>query len=160
MLILYMITAFLVGVSFLAAPRKTGRALDVALRRFLRILPTFVVVMVLVAVVLHLVPDHLVMRVLARESKWAAMVSAIGFGSVSVIPGFIAFPLCGLLRDRGALYMVISAFSTTLMMVGVVTFPMEKVYLGARLAFWRNATALVIAIVVAVATGFVFGELP
>jgi uncharacterized membrane protein YraQ (UPF0718 family) len=76
------------------------------------------------------------------------------------MPGFIAFPLCGVLLERGALYMVLSAFSTTLMMVGVVTFPLERTYLGTRLALVRNVASLLIAIVVAVATGLVFGELP
>lgn len=160
MLILYMITAFLVGLSLLADPRKTGHALRIALRRFLRIVPAFVVMLVLIAVTLSLVPDHLVVRVLAGENKWAAMLGAIGLGSVSVIPGFIAFPLCALLHDKGALYMVLSAFSTTMMMVGVVTFPMEKTYLGMRLACWRNATALLISVAVALATGIFFGELP
>jgi hypothetical protein len=56
--------------------------------------------------------------------------------------------------------MVLSAFSTTLMMVGVVTFPMERSYLGARLALVRNVTSLLIAVVVAVVTGLVFGEIP
>ena len=160
MLLLYLITALLVGLSLFADARKTRRALRVALKRFVAILPPFVVMLVLAAVALHLLPDHLVARALARQNKWAAMASAFGLGSVSIIPGFIAFPLCGVLRDKGALYMVLSAFSTTLMMVGMVTFPMEKAYLGMRLALWRNATALVIAVAVAIATGVYFGELP
>jgi hypothetical protein len=56
--------------------------------------------------------------------------------------------------------MVLSAFSTTLMMVGVATFPLERTYLGTRLALARNLVSLGIALVVAIATGFVFGELP
>ena len=158
--ILYTITVLLLGLSLLADPRKTGRALRVALKRFLRIVPAFAVMLVFVAVALHFVPEHLVARALASQSKWAAMSSAMGLGSVSVIPGFIVFPLCGVLRDRGALYMVLSAFSTTLMMVGVVTFPLEKGYLGVRLAFWRNAVALLIAVAVAIVTGVYFGDLP
>lgn len=160
MLILYVLTALLLGLSLLADRQKTGRGLRIALRRFLGIAPAFVSMLVLVAVALYLLPDHLVARVLSRESRWTAMVSAMGIGAVFFMPGFIAYPLCALLRDRGALYMVLSAFSTTLMMVGVVTFPLEKAYLGVRLALWRNAAALVMAVVVAIATGLFFGELP
>jgi hypothetical protein len=76
------------------------------------------------------------------------------------MPGFIAFPLCGILLREGALYMVLSAFSTTLMMVGIATFPLERTYLGARLALARNLVSLGIALLVAIVTGFVFGELP
>ena len=56
--------------------------------------------------------------------------------------------------------MVLSAFSTTLMMVGIVTLPIERRYLGTRLALVRNAASLIIAVFVAVVTGFAFGELP
>lgn len=159
MLALYIITALLLGVSLVANAQKTGRALQVALRRFIQIVPAFVVMLILVAVSLYLLPDHLIVHVIARENKWIAMTGAAGLGSSSVMPGFIAFPLCGILLDKGALYMVLSAFSTTLMMVGVVTFPLEKTYLGGRLAFCRNATGLGIAILVALATGLFFGEL-
>jgi len=160
MLILYIITALLLGLSLFANPRKTGRALQVGIRRFMKIVPGFLVMLVLVAVSLYLVPDHLMVRLLARDNIWTAMICATGLGSVSIMPGFIAFPLCGILLGRGALYMVLSAFSTTLMMVGVATFPLEKTYLGARLALWRNAVGLVIAVLVALATGLFFGELP
>jgi len=57
-------------------------------------------------------------------------------------------------RDRR-----LSAFSTTLMMVGAISFPLEKTYLGTRLALCRNAISFVIAILVALATGLYFGEL-
>jgi uncharacterized membrane protein YraQ (UPF0718 family) len=111
-------------------------------------------------VALYAVPESLLTRLLAGESKWLATVSAAVIGSISVMPGFIAFPLCGILLRNGAPYMVLSAFSTTLMMVGVATFPLERTYLGTRLALARNLVSLGIALVVAIATGFVFGELP
>jgi hypothetical protein len=55
--------------------------------------------------------------------------------------------------------MVLSAFTTTLMMVGVLTYPVEKAYLGIRVTIMRNAVSFVIALIVAVITGFFFGEL-
>jgi len=160
MLILYIITALLIGLSLLASPRKTGRALQIALRRFLKIAPAFLGMLMLVAAALYLVPNHVLGQMLARENKWIAAGSALGVGSVSIMPGFIAFPLCGILLDQGALYMVLSAFSTTLMMVGMVTFPLERMYLGTRLALCRNGVSFIIAIIVAIATGLFFGELP
>ena len=159
MLILYLLTALLLGLSLSASPRKTVRALRIALRRFMMIAPAFVVMLALVAVILYFLPEHVMVRVLARENRWLALASALGLGSVSIMPGFIAFPLCGILLDRGALYMVLSAFSTTLMMVGVATLPLEKTYLGTRLALSRNAVSFAIAVAVAIATGLFFGEL-
>jgi len=46
------------------------------------------------------------------------------------------------------------------MMVGAVTFPLERKYLGTRIALTRNAVSLLIVLTVAMATGFFFGELP
>jgi uncharacterized membrane protein YraQ (UPF0718 family) len=157
---IYVLTAVLLVASLAVSRDKTARALRIALSRFLRILPAFIVMLVLVAVALHFLPERTMLRVLAPGGRWATLAVAMGVGSVSIMPGFIAFPLCGVLLQRGVLYMVLSAFSTTLMMVGVVTFPMERTYLGGRLALIRNLTSLVIALAVAVATGFAFRELP
>lgn len=159
MTILYVVTAILVAASLVASPSRTRRAFAIAARRFGMIGPAFVLMLVLVSVALYLVPDQLIFRVLSPESRWTAMAAALGLGSVSLMPGFIAFPLCGLLLERGATYMVLSAFSTTLMMVGMVTLPIERRYLGMRLTLVRNAVSLLIAIAVALATGLVFGEL-
>jgi uncharacterized membrane protein YraQ (UPF0718 family) len=158
--VLYVITTLLFGVSILANPHKTGQALRTALGRFMQVAPAFSAMLLVVPVALYLVPDALLTRVLAQGNKWLALGSAAGLGSVSIMPGFIAFPLCGILRNKGALYMVLSGFSTSLMMVGIVTFPLEKAYLGTRLALIRNAVGLAIAVVVALATGLYFGEWP
>jgi uncharacterized membrane protein YraQ (UPF0718 family) len=159
MLFIYVLTAALLTASLLASRERTTQALRIALRRFLKIAPAFVVMLVLVAVGLYLLPERTMLRILAPQNEWAAFLAALGVGSISIMPGFIAFPLCGVLLERGALYMVLSAFSTTLMMVGVVTFPVERTYLGFRLALARNLVSLLIAAAVAVATGLVFREL-
>jgi len=156
--ILYALTALLLALSLARDRQRTARALRIALKRFTRIAPAFIVMLVLVAVLLYALPERLLAQAFARESKWLGLVSALGLGSVSVMPGFVAFPLCGILLERGALYMVLSAFSTTLMLIGVATFPMERTYLGTRLALLRNLAGFVIAIGAALATGLVFGE--
>lgn len=75
------------------------------------------------------------------------------------MPGFIAFPLSGILKQNNVPYMVISGFTTTLMMVGILTFPMEKKYFGTKIAVLRNIVSFFIAIIVAIATGIFFGEI-
>ena len=160
MVILYALTLVLLLVSLWASPDKTAVALRTAGRQFLKVAPAFVFMLACVAVALYLVPEAGIARLLAADNKWLATASAAAVGSVSVMPGFIAFPLCGILLQKGALYMVLSAFSTTLMMVGIATFPLERTYLGTRLALARNLVSLGIALLVAVVTGFVFGELP
>lgn len=156
---IYILTTVLVVLSFLADRKKTWRGLRIGVKRFLKIAPAFLSMLLLVSVVLSFTPDQFLADVLARDSKWIAMVAGLSLGSVSVMPGFIAFPLCGILLEKGALYMVLSAFSTTLMMIGIATFPLEKAYLGTRLALARNAVSFFVALAVAIATGLVYGEL-
>jgi hypothetical protein len=54
-------------------------------------------------------------------------------GSVTIMPGFVAFLLAGILRNSGISYMIIASFTTTLMMVGTITFPVELTYFGRKL---------------------------
>ena len=55
--------------------------------------------------------------------------------------------------------MVLSAFTTTLMMVGVFTYPIEKEYFGMKVTVTRNIISFFIAIIVALVTGIFFGEI-
>ena len=56
--------------------------------------------------------------------------------------------------------MVLAAFTTTLMMVGVVTYPIEKAYMGTRATIMRNSLSFLIALIISVAVGIMYGELP
>ncbi len=78
--------------------------------------------------------------------------------SLALIPGFIAFPLAGILLKQGIPYMVLSAFTTTLMMVGILTYPIEKAYFGMRVTIIRNVISFLISLIVALMTGILFGE--
>ena len=81
------------------------------------------------------------------------------FGSITMMPGFIAFPLGGILVQNGVLYMIISAFTTTLMMVGIITLPVEKKYFGTKVAVIRNIISFFIAVIISIITGMLFGEI-
>jgi uncharacterized membrane protein YraQ (UPF0718 family) len=158
--VLYAATAALLLASLVKSRAKTLQALRVALKRFLKIAPAFALMLVCVAIALNLIGEEQLKALLAGGNRWLALFIALGVGSVSVMPGFIAFPLCGILLERGALYMVLSAFSMSLMLVGVVTFPLERAYLGTRLALVWNIGCLLVSALVALATGLAFGELP
>ncbi|MFC1928559.1 permease [Chloroflexota bacterium] len=158
MYFLYVVTGLAVLLSFITDREKTLKAGKIAARRFVNILPAFLVMLVLVSIVLFLVPDKGISAYLGSDSKFIGVLSASFIGSVTLVPGFIAFPLCGILLEKGVPYMVLSAFTTTLMMVGVLTYPIEKEYFGTKVTIIRNVISFFIAIVVAVMTGIFFGE--
>jgi len=156
---LYIVAGLALVVSLAFSREKTIRSVKIAARRFIKIFPAFLIMITLVSVVLYLVPDELISRYLGSDSKFAAMAVGALLGSVTYMPGFIAFPLAGILLQKGVAYMVIAAFSTTLMMVGVLTAPIEKAYFGLKVTIIRNVIGFFIALAVAVVMGFFFGEI-
>jgi len=156
---LYIATALAVLISFIADRDKTLKAFKIAVKRFGSILPAFLTMLILVSIVLFLVPDEVISSYLGADNKFIGVLLGSFFGSITLMPGFIAFPLCGILLQKGVLYMVLSAFTTTLMMVGVLTYPIEKEYFGIRVTIIRNVISFFIALVVAVMTGIFFGEI-
>ena len=152
------ITAFAILLSFLANPKKTIMAIKIAVKKFVNILSPFLIMLILVSVVLFLIPDKVISNYLGNSNKLIGVIFASFFGSITLMPGFIAFPLCGILLKKGVPYMVLSAFTTTLMMVGVLTYPIEEEYFGMRVTVIRNTISFFIAIIVALMTGIFFGE--
>jgi uncharacterized membrane protein YraQ (UPF0718 family) len=147
-------------VSTILDRKKTWKALLVAAKRLVRLLPSLLTMLALVSIVLTLIPEDTIVRYLGDENTILAAIFGAAVGSVSLMPGFIAFPLAGILAHRGVAYMVLSAFTTTLMMVGVLSMPIERQYLGTKVAVVRNLLSLLTACIVAVVTGLYFGEIP
>ena len=158
MVFLYATTAVALVISLAVNRAKTTEALILAIKRLLKILPAFATMMVLFSVTITLLPQETVARMIGRESGWMGVAIAAGVGSIVFMPGFIAFPLSGALLKQGIPYMVLAAFTTTLMMVGFLTYPLERECFGRSVTLIRNAICLLIALIVAMAVGLVFGE--
>ena len=156
---LYIITGLAVIISFLANRKKTFKAFKIAGKRLINILPAFLAMLMLVSIVLFLLPDKVIVEYLGNHNTGVSVLLASLLGSITIMPGFIAFPLCGILLEKGIPYTVLSAFTTTLMMVGILTYPIEKQYLGHKITIIRNLISFGIAFVVAVMTGIFFGEI-
>lgn len=159
MSIVYTITGIILLISFIKDKGKTVAALKKGWKSMLKILPAFVFMLIAVSIILYFVPEDMIVEHLSGSSKWLSFFSALILGSVAVMPGFVAFPLGGILLEKGVSYMIISAFTTTLMMVGIVTFPVEKVYLGTKTTVLRNIISLATAVITAVATALFYGEI-
>jgi len=156
---LYAITGLTLLVSFSASRDKTLMAIKIAFRKFVNILPAFLVMLILISIILFIFPNKLLVNYLGNDDQFRGVLFASFFGSITLVPGFIAFPLCGILLKKGVSYMVLSAFTTTLMMVGVITYPIEKEYFGRKVTIIRNMISFFIALIVAVITGILFGEI-
>lgn len=156
---LYIVTGLIILISFIANREKTLKAVNIALRKFLKISSAFLTMLILVSIILFLFPDEVILNYLGNNSKFISVLLASFLGSITIMPGFIAFPLSGVLLSKGVSYMVLSAFTTTLMMVGILTYPIEKEYFGIKVTIIRNTISFFIALTVAVMTGIFFGEI-
>ncbi|MDW2800189.1 hypothetical protein RZO55_21695 [Clostridium boliviensis] len=76
-------------------------------------------------------------------------------GAITLIPGFVAFPMAALLLQGGAGFMQIGAFVSSLMMVGIVTMPVEIKYFGKKITILRNVIAFIFSFIVAYIIGLV-----
>lgn len=152
---LYVVTGVLLLVSFYKDKKKTKMALKKAWKAFENIMPEFLVVILLVGLLLAIMNPELISSIIGDKSGWFGVILAAVIGSITLIPGFVAFPMTALLLDGGAGYMQIGAFISALMMVGVVTIPVEIKYFGKKLTIYRNALAFIFSFVVALVIGMV-----
>ncbi len=155
----YLVTIVLLLISLIKDRHKTVAALKTAYRHFIKICRPFLFMIMLISVSLYFVPDSLLTEYLGKKNMLVGFISTSLLGSVILMPGFIAYPLCGILVKKGVTYTIISVFTTTLMMVGVLSYPVESEYFGRKITIIRNLLSYLIAIVIAVITGLIYGEL-
>lgn len=114
-----------------------------------------VAIILLIGLVLTIIPPETIKKLMGTANVWLASAGAALAGSVTLIPAFVAFPLVGSLVDAGASVVPAVAFLTTLTMVGVVTFPLEKKEFGLKFAVMRNTLSFVFAIGIAMVMGVI-----
>ena len=136
---------------------KTAQSLKKAWKAFDNILPAFALILLLIGATLAVVSPAAVNQLLGANSGAIGMVVAAAIGSITLIPGFIAFPLAKAVLDMGAGIMQVAVFISTLMMVGVVTAPMETQFFSRKTMLLRNGLSLLFSFLVAVVLGKVVG---
>ncbi len=148
MIEMMVITVALIVISSLVDREKTINGIKKGLMQFIKILPTLLTVIILISIVLHFISNELLTDYLGVKAGWGAYLSAAVLGSIAILPGFIAYPLSGILVHSGVSLSVIAVFITTLKMVGILTIPIEKKYFGLKIAIIRNTLSFFGAITV------------
>lgn len=154
-IVLYILAAGLLILSYIKDKKKTKMALFKAWKSFENILPQLLAILIMIGVLLAALSPETISNLIGRESGWLGMLVASILGSITLIPGFVAFPLASALMDNGAGFMQIAVFISTLMMVGIVTIPVEIKYFGKKATLARNVLAFAFSFVVALTIGMV-----
>jgi len=109
----------------------------------------------MIGLILTFIPPETIKSILGSGNTFISSLVAAVLGSITLIPAFVAFPLVGFFVDAGASIVPGVAFLTTLTMVGVVTFPLEKKEFGTKFAVARNLLSFVAAMLIAVLMGVI-----
>ena len=152
---LYAIAGFALLFSLIKDKAKTRLALKKAFKALEGILPQFLVVILLVSASLAVLDKEAISRFIGAGSGVAGVLGASLIGAITLIPGFVAFPVAAALLAEGAGSTQVAAFVSSLMMVGIMTLPMEIKYFGRRAAVARNALAFAFSLIAAVFVGWV-----
>ena len=153
MQILIFISIVCLVLSLAVDQRKAFEGIKRGTALFLNLLPALLTVLILVSIFLYLVPDKMIVRLLGAKSGVLGLAIAAAVGSIALIPAFIAFPLAKILLVKGVSYTVVAVFITTLIMVGVLTLPVEFKYFGKKAAIMRNVLSFFGAIIVGLLIG-------
>ena len=153
--IFIIVSIVLTVLSLLLDRRKTVLGLKKGWKMFQNIAIPFLNILILVSLALHVVPPSVIVKYLGPGSGWGGQAIAAIVGSITLIPGFISYPIASVLIKEGASYAIVATFMTTLMMVGVVTLPLEISYFGRKVAILRNVLNFITAIVIGTFVGFI-----
>ncbi len=146
---LYAVSISLLLISYAKDKQKTKMALKKSWKALENILAEFLTVILVVGILMAAINPDIISKVIGTHSGWIGVLMAAIVGSITLIPGFVAFPTASLLLEGGAGYMQIGAFVSSLMMVGVVTLPVEVKYFGRKTTYLRNGLAFLFSFIVA-----------
>jgi uncharacterized membrane protein YraQ (UPF0718 family) len=152
-LAMWVVTLILFLIALLKDKEKTLQSMKKSKGMMGNMLGSIISIILLIGLVLTLIPPENIEKALGSSNQVLSSIIAAVAGSVTLIPAFVAFPLVGSLVDAGASIVPGVAFLTTLTMVGLVTFPLEKQEFGMKFAITRNGISFIFALIIAIGMG-------
>ncbi|HEY8363747.1 MAG TPA: permease [Tissierellaceae bacterium] len=147
------------GLTFIASlikdKQKTFNSMKMAKGMMKNMVGQIIGILLLIGLILTFIPPEVIKSTLGESNTFISTIVSALAGSITLIPAFVAFPLVGSFVDAGASIIPAVAFLTTLTMVGVVTFPLEKQEFGLKFAAIRNALSFVFALIIALTMGVI-----
>lgn len=139
-ILLYIVTAVLLLLSFVKDKHKTILALKKGGKSLLNVLPLFLAILVIVGLIVATFDANLIASIIGENSGWAGTIFGAVLGTFVMIPSAISLPMSKMLLDSGAGYLQIGAFLSTLFLVQLASVPIEIKYFGKKVTIIRNVT--------------------
>ena len=152
-LILYFVTFLLITISYKKDKEKTKKALLKGWKSIEGILPQFLGIILIVGITLAILRPEIISNIVGNNSGVIGVFLSAIIGSIAMMPTFVAFSLGNTLLLNGAGYSQVGALVSSLVLIGLMTFPLEAKYIGKRAAFLRNLIAFLFSIIVGIILG-------
>lgn len=154
--LLYAISIILILISFKKDKIKTKKAILKAFKSIENIMPQFISIIIIVGLILSVLDTNTISSIIGLDSGFFGILFSAIFGSITMMPTFVAFSTANSLLQCEAGYAQVATLVSTLTMVGVLTFNLEAKYIGRNAAFFRNLCAFIFSIIVGFIMGMVF----
>ncbi|MBC8387643.1 MAG: permease [Actinobacteria bacterium] len=135
--------------------QKTKESLKIALKTFIKTLPMIIIIIIFIGFLLGFLPQDIISKVIGEQTGVLGVLVTAVLGSVLFIPALISFPFAASLLKGGASIMSVTAFITTLTMVGFVTLPVELREMGKKMTILRNLFGFIFAIIISLIMGVI-----
>ena len=148
-LILYLVTALLIIISYKKDKEKTKKALLKGWKSIENILPQFLGIILVVGITLAVLKPEMISNIVGNNSGILGVIFSAVIGSIIMMPTFVAFSTGDMLLKSGAGVAQVIALISTLTLIGIITIPLEAKYIGKKATIYRNILAFVFSIIVA-----------
>ena len=152
---LWIITMIWFVISIGKDKRKTFNSIKMSSGMMRNMIGEIVGILFLIGLILTFIPPEIIKQYLGKSNTVLSTIISAFVGSITLIPAFVAFPLVGSLVNAGASIVPTVAFLTTLTMVGIVTFPLERREFGLKFALTRNSLSVGFAVIIALLMGVI-----
>ena len=153
--IFWVVTLIWLSASIIKDRKKTVNAIKMSGGMMKHMAGEIIAILFLIGLILTFLPPETIKQYAGQSNSIITTVVFAIVGCITLIPAFVAFPLAGSLVNAGASIVPVVAFLTTLTMVRIVTFPLEKKEFGTKFAVIRNSLSFIFALAIALVMGVV-----
>ncbi|MTI47282.1 MAG: hypothetical protein FH761_05540 [Firmicutes bacterium] len=153
MIFLYVITGGSLFISFILNKDKTIKALKVAWKKIKKILPSFIKMLILISVMLYLLPDKTIAKYLGGTNIFRETILASALGSITIMPGFIAFPVAYSLYSKGAKLSIVLTYIGAAALTRIPMTIFEASFLGIKFSVIRLLVSIPLVILSSIVIG-------
>lgn len=150
---LWIITGVAFIISIIKDKQKTLSSMKMAQGMMKNMIGEIIGILFLIGLILTFIPPETIKEIAGKSNTLISTIVSAVAGSITLIPAFVAFPLVGSLVNAGVSIVPAVAFLTTLTMVGMVTFPLEKEEFGTKFAVVRNSLSFIFAVIISLVMG-------